>query len=850
MMRYPSKLLALLAVAFIYSCQAALLGIDFGSQFTKSCVLAPGLPFEMVLTSDSKRKDLSGLTLKSSPGVDGIERHYGNSAANLMTRFPSQSPFFYKSLLGQSLDPTSKLIQNYNDLAPGLSLVPSANNRSTISFSILDDIYPIEELLSMSLIDIKNRANNMLPESSNKVKGVTITVPPFFDTHQRQAILDAVELSGLPFVSLVDSGTAALTNFVSKRQPKEDETSYFLLYDSGAGSTTATLAAVTYEKENIMINIEGVGWDKDFGGQYLTALIKNMLIDQLLEQNPSIKKHALMTDARALSKLWKEAERAKIILSANGDVTCRIESVYEDIDFKGFLKRSDFELALSSDTHRIKQPVEEALQRGLVGSSALDWTNLEGIIYMGGSTRVPLVQKVIQEAYPEKVLRSINTDEAGVLGATLRGVSISKMFKSKNISVTERAVWDYSAKFSFDSEPVLIFPKGTPLGTKNSIVTNFTDFQDFQLFIAENTNDISRYEASQIPKITNDIVRDDYKNIRIKATFELTSSRLVQLAGIWIEGLPAKSASKTQSSLTSDTPTESLKSSDEAKSTDDSTKIILSPLRKTLFPKLKYLAPRPMGISSKELSKSRINSLDKADHERRLKEVIRNDLEATLYRVKEIISGDEDDFEDSTANLTLIQLVSDALDWLEYDGFHASTTQLNEKLTEAKQLLADNQPIKPAFKEHQEALDELSGRLDKLRARFQSHPEEDARILKSIVSDIGSDASDLSLIESEAIKILEANIKERKTLENELDKAVKLSVDILGSLTEHDYDVEKYLDILEKLIAETEKEEDNLNLSKTKRLEDFRLLLSKLNTNKDEKATNEQTSKAQENDEL
>ena len=86
----------------------------------------------------------------------------------------------------------------------------------------------------MSLIDIKNRANNMLPESSNKVKGVTITVPPFFDTHQRQAILDAVELSGLPFVSLVDSGTAALTNFVSKRQTKEDETSYFLLYDSGA----------------------------------------------------------------------------------------------------------------------------------------------------------------------------------------------------------------------------------------------------------------------------------------------------------------------------------------------------------------------------------------------------------------------------------------------------------------------------------------------------------------------------------------------------------------------------------------------------------------------------------------
>jgi hypoxia up-regulated 1 len=850
MMRYSSKLLALWAVAFIYLCQAALLGIDFGSQFTKSCVLAPGLPFEMVLTSDSKRKDLSGLTLKSSPGVDGIERHYGNSAANLMTRFPSQSPFFYKSLLGQSLDPTSKLIKTYHDLVPGISLVPSANNRSTISFSILDDIYPIEELLSMNLIDIKNRANNMLPESSNKVKGVTITVPPFFDTHQRQAILDAVELSGLPFVSLVDSGTAALTNFVSKRQPKEDETAYFLLYDSGAGSTTATLASVTYEKENILVNIEGLGWEKDFGGQYLTAVIKNMLIDQLLEQNPSIKKHSLMSDARALSKLWKEAERAKIILSANGDVICRIESVYEDIDFKGFLKRSDFELALSIDTHRIKQPIEKALQRELIGSSALDWTNLEGIIYMGGSTRVPLIQKIIQEAYPEKVLRSINTDEAGVLGATLRGVSISKMFKSKNISVTERAVWNYSAKFSFSPEPVLIFPKGTPLGTKRSIVMNFTDFQDFQLLITENNKDISRYEASQISKITNGIIRDNYKNIRIKATFELTSSRLFQLAGLWIEGLPAKSASKTQSSSTSDIATESLTSSNETESTDVPTEAIISPFRKTIFPKVRYLAPKPMGISSKELSKSRINSLDKADHERKLKEVIRNDLEATLYRVKEIISGDVADFEDTTANLTLIQLVSDALDWLEYDGFHASTTQLNEKLSEAKKLLADNQPTKSVLKEHQEALDEISGRLEKLRARFQLHPEEDVRILKSIVSDLGTDASDLSLVESEAVKILETNLKERKTLENALDKAVNLSVEILGSLTDHDYDVEKYLGVLEKLIAETEKEEDNINLSKTKRLEDFRGLLSKLNANKNGKATNVQTSKAQENDEL
>lgn len=846
-MRHPLKLISLWAFALIYLCQAALLGIDFGSQFTKSCLLAPGLPFEMVLTADSKRKDLSGLTLKNSPGADGIERLYGNSAANLRTRFPSQSPFFFKSLLGQSLDTDSKLIKNYNDLAPGLSLVPSTGNRSTISFSVLDDSYPIEELLSMIFIDIKTRANSMLPGSSNKLKGVAITVPSFFDKHQRQAISDAVELSGLPLVSLVDSGTAVLTNFVSKRQQKDGETASFLIYDSGAGSTTATLAVVTYEKENIIINIEGVGWDEDFGGQYLTTVIKNMLIDQLLEQNPPIKKHTLMNDARALSKLWKEAERAKIILSANSDVICRIESVYEDIDFRGFLKRSDFELALASETHRIKQPIEKALQRDLIDNTPLDWMKLDGIIYMGGNTRVPLIQKVIQEAYPEKVLRSVNTDEAGVLGATLRGVSLSKMFKSKNITITERAVWDYSAKFSFSPEPFLIFPKGTPLGTKQSIVANFSDFQDFQLLITENNKAISKYEASQIFKMTKDIVKEDFKNIKIKASFELTTSRLVQLTGIWIEGLPVKKISETES--ISATETESSSISDEKGSTDVPVKVPLSPLKKALFPKLRHIGPKPMGVASKELSKSRIGSLDRTDYERKQKEIIRNDLEATLYRVKEIVTSDDNEFENPTEDSSVIQSVNDALEWLEYDGFHASTADLKEKLVEAKKLLSDNTLKKPVLKEHQTALEKISDRLQNLQERFQSRPAEDAQILEGIVKEIIPEASNLSLIESEAIKVIETNMKERKTLEKALNKAVDLSVEILASLTDHGYDVETYLNALEKLVTETEKEEKDLRISETKRIEDFKSLLTKLNIGKD-KVSEESTTKARENDEL
>lgn len=820
--------------AFIGACQAALLGIDYGQQYTKACILAPGIPFEIVLTADSKRKDLSGLTFKDSPGSGGLERYYGNAAANLMTRFPSESAFFFKSLLGLPLDVNSPAVKNFQNQAPGISLIPSSNNRSTISLSIFDDPYPLEEILGMNLLNIKNQAKGMLSGKGefSKIKGVVMTVPSFFNVHQRQSLEDAIELSGFPFISLIESGSAVATNFASTRQFSETPT-YFLIYDMGAGSTSSTLVSIKEEFSEIVIDVEGIAFDQELGGQFYTEIIKQKLISILLEQNPAIKKRLLLKDARALSKLWKEAERAKAILSANSEVICRIESVYEEIDFRSHLKRSDFEEALAQDTYRIKKPILDALTRDLVGKKPLPWKDLEGIIFMGGSTRVPYVQKEIQDAFPDKIMKYVNTDEAAVLGATLRGVGISKMFKSKNITVIDRAIWDYSAKFGSQSElAVPLFSRGSPLKSVTSASWTIDQGKDFEFTVSENGKDFVRYEFPQAAKVLKDLNIDKYEegaSLSVNATFELTTSRLIRLIDAWIEVRPVQQSivSSTEDSKSIQTTS----TSEQAPKQD----AFVSVVRKTLSAKIKHLGSRPMGAASKEFSKSRLNELERIDNDRKLKESIRNELEATLYRIKELGNADELQEDPSLEESELLSMVNESLDWLDYEGFQATTKELKQKLAEAKKLLAEHSPRtnKSSNEQHGVVLKSFTDRIAVIKERISTHPDDDTKKIEQIIKDSADHNINPSSIKDDILEVFQTEIKEEKQLQNSLDKAIKLSLSIIESLSKDDQNVEDYLLSLEKLVQQNEQLEAQLNVKRTERIDAVRQIVLKARPSKE-----------------
>lgn len=689
------------------ACQAVILGIDLGESYSKSFLLAPGLPFEPVLSSDSKRKDLSAITFKITPAPGSsksttIERIYGNSAQAFFVRHPKNSLFYFKPLLGansaeSSISGNTKTknvgpIDEYLSMFRGIDLVPSKNNRSTVAVSlpsISDDLekeeYPIEEVVAMYLADIKHRANNIVSSFrqakagtnamsilSGDVSSVAVTTPPHFNMAQRSALKDAIELAGLQLVSFVNDGVSVITNYVSNRQFSSDKPEYHLVYDLGAGSISAALFSVVGSNDNsVIVNVENVAFDENFGGNKLTDIVRSELIDKLVTQHPSLKRDTVVNDPKVMRKLWIESERVKNILSANNQVNSHVESLYEDLDFRATFTRQEFEKLMESKNFvkRALDPIFKAFSTSSMLNKDSQFKNyktqLNSIIYMGGTTRIPSIQKAISSSFGEDLIsKQVNTDEAAALGATLRGVGISRIFKTRNITVVDRSLNEYSATVGKSDLP--LFKRGDLANTQNEIIIPYnkkllSKNGDLTIPIKENGKDIMLLDIKQVEQTLSD-QKCSTNDALVKVKFFYSFSHMLEIEDLYIE---CKSTEpKTESDVKA-----------------DSTK------RVSIAKKIRYPGPRPMGSVSKQNSSQRIAKFDKMDKERQQHDILRNKLEGEIYKIKEYYYTIQDTQEEGNGEViipedllnNLGQQVEQLMEWLEYESQDSSIEDMKNK---------------------------------------------------------------------------------------------------------------------------------------------------------------------------
>lgn len=648
---------------------ASILGIDLGNDFTKAALVAPRMPFEIVMSADSKRKDVSGLALKPLFN-DGIERLYGSQTSSHCTRFPKQCLLNYKPLLGKPAD--DAVVQRYLKSHPGVSINPSQNNRNTISFEVEDHQYPIEEVLAMNLGNIKARASSLLqekvPGGYSQIQDVAIAVPSFFKQSQRLAILDAAELAGLNVVALIDDGVAIATNYATNNELADDTKEYHIVYDMGAGSTKATLVSFTKLNDSIPLSIEvhGYAFDETLGGGYFTNVVAELIRSKFLKNHKQIRSDKFQSNERSVAKLFQAAEKAKLVLSANNEAHVSIESLYEDIDFKTKVTREEFEDFISDSIPSITQPLKDVLKQA--GLSIKDMTS---VIYAGGSTRVPFVQRHLQSFIGEDLIsKTINADEAAVFGATLRGVQISKVFRAKEFNVTERSPYEYSVSFDDDSE-VVIFPQGSSYGQEFTLDVTDKLSDSFGIDLIEDLKRIVRYEpvgklADIVEKLKFNI-SDCADEVKYVANFKLSQSRIVEL-----ESLSAQC-------------TASMGLFEKLKGTFDSNEDIK--LTSKIAIKPKYLSSRPLGSATKQDLKLHLLNLANADKQRKSEAEKLNELEAALYSARSYFT--DDDVVEQIAEDVLDHanaLVSDLLDWLDYESDGASIKTIKGKLNEVKKI--------------------------------------------------------------------------------------------------------------------------------------------------------------------
>lgn len=675
----------------------AVLGIDFGQEFTKGVLVAPGVAFEIVLSQDSKRKDVSGIVFKDISAKDGssksLERVYGNAASGLVNRFADSTAFYLKSLLGQSFEANDN-VARFVEQQPGAQLRPTKNNRNSVSMLLHGELYPVEELVAMTFADIKARADSML--KANKVqdyiKGATITVPAHFTIEQRYALQDAAEISGLKLISLVNDGVAVAVNYASTRQ-FGDRKEYFIVYDQGAGSTTATLVSIRQgevplaetnsTKQTTIIEVEGLGYDTQLGGHLLTSRVRDYMIEEFVSANPTVKRADLTKDAKAMNKLWREAERVKFVLSANTEVRSSVESLYDGaLDFKLKISRDTFESLVNDQLPRVTRPIQDALV-SLDGNTSIDISAVNSIILAGGSTRVPFVQQQLQSFVQDsvKISKNVNADEAAVLGATLRGIGISKIFKSRDIEVIDKNL--YEIEVEVNGVKTVVFPKGAPVDTVETIPIGTT--KDFSLTVLQAGNPIVSYNASKVKASLGEL-KTCLDEAVIEAELFLTTSHTVELRGITAhctaeEKVPIKKkpVSESETDITearAETETETVPEPKEEKETTEfevRTKIV----SRNLIVKPKYSGFRPMGSSSKQNASARLRALDFADRTRIAREHARNELESSYYNARSLVEHDE----------SKLAEINEIGDWLDTESESATLEVLQAKIEEVEAIV-------------------------------------------------------------------------------------------------------------------------------------------------------------------
>jgi hypoxia up-regulated 1 len=532
----------LLGLVFLFSSTAsaasAVLGVDLGTEYIKAVLVKPGVPLEIVLTKDSKRKETSAVAFKPSksgplPSGSYPERFYGSDAIALQARFPGDIYPNLKHLLGVSAD--SDIVSVYKERYPALE-VTGTSGRKTVSFNSgtfaadEEKTFSVEELLAMELKNVRENAKSLAGKGFD-VQDVVFTVPPFYTVAERRALEVAARLAGMKTLGVISDSVAVGINYaVSRTFPdvtKNGKAEINIVFDMGAGSTSATILQfagrsvkdVGKRNKTIQeIQVLGVGWDRTLGGDALNSLIVDDMVSSFVTlpgaKSASITAEQVKAHGRTAAKLFKEAERIRQVLSANTETSAFFEGLYEDVDLRYKLSRATLEKLAADYAARIDVPIQDALK-----AAGLTWKDIDSVIVHGGATRTPFVQNRLEKlATKAKIRANVNSDEAAVFGAAFKAAGLSPSFRVKEIRDIDTQGYDHGIQYKFNlkDRDQKIFTPHTRLGATKDLPFQMMGEFEFTVYqaIPGAKNAVSKepvlhFQSGNLTRVVTRMIDDD-----------------------------------------------------------------------------------------------------------------------------------------------------------------------------------------------------------------------------------------------------------------------------------------------------------------------------------------------------
>jgi len=372
-----------------------------------------------------------------------------------------------------------------------------------------------EEVSAMVLTKMKQIAEKYLNE---KVKHAVITVPAYFNDQQRQATKDAGKIAGLNVVRIINEPTAAAMAYGLYK--KKEET--VLVFDLGGGTFDVSLLTI----DNGVFEVIATSGDTHLGGEDFDLRLLEYLIGQLKKQIPDMDEDKFRKDMKSFQRLKAAAENAKRTLSYETETRVEIEGLYEGRDFSERVTRAQFEKVNMDLFQKTLEPVKRVLQ-----DSNLEKSDVDEIILVGGSTRIPKIRELLQKFFNGKKLNDkINPDEAVAYGAAVQAAVLARTIEDKDIVLIDVTPLSLGIETA-GGVMATIIPRNTPIPTqKFDIFTTSSDYQErLSIPIYEGERRMTKFnrllgelQLTGIPPAPKGVPK-------IKVTFELDQNGILRV---------------------------------------------------------------------------------------------------------------------------------------------------------------------------------------------------------------------------------------------------------------------------------------------------------------------------------
>ncbi|KAL2433559.1 Heat shock protein hsp88 [Exophiala dermatitidis] len=407
----------------------SVVGIDFGAQSTKIGV-ARNKGIDIITNEVSNR------ATPSLVGFGPKSRYLGEAAKTQEISNLKNTITSLKRLAGRTIDDPDVAIEQQYITAPLVDV--NGQVGAEVTYRGEKRQFTAVQLIAMFLGKIRDTASR---ELKLPVSDVVVSCPPWFTDAQRRAMLDATEIAGLKLLRLINDNTATALGWgITKSDLPEGDAKPRRVCFVDVGYSDYSVSIVEFRKGEL--SVKSTAFDRHFGGRN----IDKALVDHFAAEFKDKYKIDITTNAKAYTRVAAAAEKLKKILSANAQAPISIESLMDDKDVKGMLKRDELEELIKPLLDRVTAPLEQAL-----AEAKLKVEDIDVIEMVGGSTRVPAIKERIAQFFGKPLSYTLNQDEAIARGCTFSCAILSPVFRVRDFSVHD--IVTYPIEFTWEQSP-------------------------------------------------------------------------------------------------------------------------------------------------------------------------------------------------------------------------------------------------------------------------------------------------------------------------------------------------------------------------------------------------------------